>query len=252
MRARLAIGGLAGVAIAVGCVMPTSNAKQSGGVPAGERELLSYGLGYMIAEDMLVGLAADGVTPDLELVADGFADAVAGGDPRFDAEMMRELLRQKKAEIDAASAAKLYEEDADFRRLADENAAWSSRYIAEQTRMQGTRTLEGGVLIRSVRAGSGAMPTDGDVLVVNFDRFHMNGQRFDSGEGEAVRLATLPIGTQRAAKTMRVGGTYRVVVPPEQAFGLAGQPPAIGPNEAVTFEVTLVALNPTPSPEGDE
>ncbi len=247
MRARLAIGGVVGVAIAVGCVMPTSNARQSGEVPAGERELLSYGLGYMIAEDMLAGLAADGVTPDLDLVADGFADAVAGGDPRFDSAMMRELLRQKKAEVDAARFAKLYEEDADFRKVADDNAAWSARYVAEQARVSGTRTLEGGVLIRTVRAGTGATPTDGDVLVVNFDRFHMNGQRFDSGEGEAVALATLPIGTQRAAKAMRVGGTYRVVVPPEQAFGLAGQPPAIGPNEAVTFEVTLVSINP----EGD-
>lgn len=220
-------------------LVPRTTAQPTDGVPPTEAELLSYGVGYAIGEELLAGLAADGVTLDLDLAAGGFAEALRGVEPRYDAQAMRDLLRAKKAEVDLARAQRLYEEDEVFRQLADDNARWAERYMQGVRAEPGTRVLEGGVLFRELQAGTGPSPMPGDTIVVDFRRMNMNGQVFDSGEGEAVRLDTLPEGSKIAARQMRAGGRYFVVVPPDLAFGLAGQVPAIGPNEAVTFEVTL-------------
>ncbi len=39
---------------------------------------------------------------------------------------------------------------------------------------------------------------------------------------------------------MKVGGRRELVIPPDQAYGKQGSPPAIGPNETLVFVVDLV------------
>ena len=48
---------------------------------------------------------------------------------------------------------------------------------------------------------------------------------------------------------MKVGGTWRLFVPPALAFGEAGQPPLVGPNCALIFDVELLEVKPTPPPD---
>ena len=38
---------------------------------------------------------------------------------------------------------------------------------------------------------------------------------------------------------MTVGSTWEMVIPSEHAFGPTGDPPSIGPNEALRVKVTL-------------
>ena len=41
---------------------------------------------------------------------------------------------------------------------------------------------------------------------------------------------------------MRVGGRRQLVIPPDLAYGPQGQPPAIGPNETLIFDIDLLRI----------
>ena len=43
---------------------------------------------------------------------------------------------------------------------------------------------------------------------------------------------------------MKVGGRRELVIPPDMAYGPAGSPPAIGPNETLVFVVDVVDIQP--------
>jgi len=45
-----------------------------------------------------------------------------------------------------------------------------------------------------------------------------------------------------AIRPMRVGSKWQIGLPPEQAHGLAGKPPIIGPNQALLVDVELLGV----------
>jgi len=74
----------------------------------------------------------------------------------------------------------------------------------------------------------------------------MNGLEFDSSfaRGEPVKFKVGDVikGWQDVLTQMRVGDHWQIFVPPELAYGERGQPPRIGPNEALVFEIKLVEV----------
>jgi len=59
---------------------------------------------------------------------------------------------------------------------------------------------------------------------------------FTLGAGEVIP------GWDQGVAGMKVGGRRELVIPPELAYGEAGSPPVIGPNETLIFVVDLVAV----------
>ena len=39
---------------------------------------------------------------------------------------------------------------------------------------------------------------------------------------------------------MKVGDHWQIFVPPEMAYGERGQPPRIGPNQALVFDIKVI------------
>ena len=68
-----------------------------------------------------------------------------------------------------------------------------------------------------------------------FDASWNRGQPFSFPLGQGQVIA----GWDNGIPGMKVGGRRELVIPPGQAYGPQGSPPAIGPNETLVFVVDL-------------
>lgn len=102
---------------------------------------------------------------------------------------------------------------------------------------------------KELEEGSGAEAKSGDEVTVQYVGVdYKNGQEFDSswsrnepfsftlGAGEVIP------GWDQGVEGMKVGGRRELIIPPELAYGEAGAPPAIGPNETLVFVIDLLEV----------
>lgn len=94
-------------------------------------------------------------------------------------------------------------------------------------------------------AGSGATVQPTDMLTVHYHgTLAADGTVFDSsyarGEPATFPLTGVIPGWQEGLVGMQVGGTRRLEIPSDLAYGEAGSPPNIGPNAALVFVVELI------------
>jgi FKBP-type peptidyl-prolyl cis-trans isomerase FkpA len=99
--------------------------------------------------------------------------------------------------------------------------------------------------------GTGAVATVGNRVTVNYAGWLYDtskpdgkGTQFDAANGSAFTLSSgnLIEGWVRGVAGMRVGGTRRLIIPPDLAYGSAGRSPSIPPNATLIFDITLVAV----------
>ena len=67
------------------------------------------------------------------------------------------------------------------------------------------------------------------------------GQQFETNPGISFALSGLIPGWLRGIPGMRVGGTRRLIIPPDLAYGAAGRQ-GIPPNATLLFDITLLAV----------
>lgn len=98
-----------------------------------------------------------------------------------------------------------------------------------------------------LRQGSGPAAKAGDEVTVQYvgvgyDTKKQFDASWDRGEPFPFTLgAGLVIpGWEQGIEGMKAGGRRELVIPPELAYGAAGSPPAIGPNETLIFVVDLL------------
>lgn len=60
--------------------------------------------------------------------------------------------------------------------------------------------------------------------------------QFTLGVGTVIR------GWDQGVAGMRVGGTRRLIIPPELGYGSAGRAPRVPPDATLTFDITLVSV----------
>jgi len=103
--------------------------------------------------------------------------------------------------------------------------------------------------IKELEEGTGAEAKAGDEVTVQYVGVdYKNGKEFDSSwsrhEPFAFELGAGQVipGWEQGIEGMKVGGRRELIIPPELAYGEAGAPPAIGPNETLIFVVDLLAV----------
>lgn len=109
-----------------------------------------------------------------------------------------------------------------------------------------------GLEVRDVVAGDGATPQPGATVKVHYtgwlDGFDGE-KKFDSSY-DRNRPLSFAVGTGRVIKgwdealsTMKIGGTRRIVVPPDLGYGMKGAGGVIPPAATLYFEMKLLSVS---------
>jgi peptidylprolyl isomerase len=108
-------------------------------------------------------------------------------------------------------------------------------------------TLPDGLKYQDITVGSGAQPTSGQKVTVNYTGWLENGTKFDSsldrnmpftftlGQGQVIK------GWDEGVAPMKMGGKRRLVIPAALAYGASGRPPTIPPNATLIFDIDLLS-----------
>lgn len=102
---------------------------------------------------------------------------------------------------------------------------------------------------KDLKQGSGPAAKAGDEVTVQYVGVnYKTGKEFDSSwsrnEPFPFTLGSNSVipGWEQGVEGMKVGGRRELIIPPELAYGPAGSPPAIGPNETLVFVIDLLAI----------
>lgn len=127
-----------------------------------------------------------------------------------------------------------------------QNATTGDAFLEKNKTQPGVVTTQDGLQYKIITEGKGPKPKLDDQVTVHYQGTLVNGQEFDSSykRGEP---ATFPVngvipGWTEALQLMPVGSTWELYIPAKLAYGDAGAPPVIGPNETLIFKVQLIAI----------
>ena len=113
----------------------------------------------------------------------------------------------------------------------------------------GAKVTPSGLVIRTLKAGTGASPTATDTVSVHYRGTLPDGKEFDSSHKRG-QPASFPLNRvikcwTEGVQLMKVGGSARLTCPAAIAYGERGTPGGpIPPNAVLNFEVELLAINP--------
>lgn len=204
--------------------------------PESLKEKASYILGRDIARDLNDRL----IEFDLEQLVAGIRDSVSGKPSVLSAEDTDSVMKTFSRELEKR-------QDEKVREVADKNMRETQTFLKEHALKEGVKQLESGLQYSLLVEGDGEVPKIGDRVKVHFVGQTMAGKVFEStrtnNEPATVAIGGIGVrGVVEALLRMKVGSKWLVVVPPELAYGVAGLPPEIGPNETLVFEIELLEI----------
>jgi len=125
--------------------------------------------------------------------------------------------------------------------------AESNAFLAENAKKDGVKVTDSGLQYEVVETDetSDRKPLPTDDVAVEYKGMLIDGTEFDSSQARGAparfNVADVIPGWIEGLQLMTVGDTYKFYIPPELAYGEAGEPRGIiAPNEALVFEVTLL------------
>lgn len=131
---------------------------------------------------------------------------------------------------------------------AEANAEAGKKYVSElQAKDSGIKSTESGLAYKIENEGEGTKVQSGDNVKVIYTGKHINGETFDSSNGEAVEFNVDGVvsGFAEGLKLLGKGGKATLYIPGDLAYGLQGVPRTnIGPNEMLVFDVEIVEITP--------
>lgn len=202
-----------------------------------DEDKLSYSLGLIMGQR----LTQDVKDLNVDIMAQAIKDLYAGGE-----------LKMTEAEVGQTMQAfqqkKMLEQQEAQAKTAEGNLKKGQDFMAANAKKSGVKTTESGLQYQVLTAGKGDKPAATDQVKVHYEGKLIGGKVFDSsyqrGEPVTFTLNQVIRGWQEGLQLMSVGSKWKLFIPAELAYGPGGAGGAIGPNEALVFEVELLEINP--------
>jgi FKBP-type peptidyl-prolyl cis-trans isomerase FkpA/FKBP-type peptidyl-prolyl cis-trans isomerase FklB len=206
-----------------------SVAAAAGPEPTTEDQKALYALGLAVSQT----LSSFNLTEaELDMVKVGLTDGVLRKSPKVDLQAygpkLQELQRGRMSAI------------------ASEEKKAGQEFMTKAAAEQGATKTSSGLVIKTLKPGTGATPKATDKVKVHYQGTLTDGSVFDSSiqRGEPV---TFPLNGvikcwTEGVQLMKVGGKSRLVCPADLAYGERGAPPRIKPGATLVFEVELLDI----------
>lgn len=203
---------------------------------------VSYSLGYLAANELL----NSGEEFNADAFLGGFTHGMKDVDEkelRLTEEEMHEAIAEYQQEKMAEMLAAQEKQQAQSAELEEQGKA----FLEENAKKEGVTVLESGLQYEVLEEGEGgAKPKAEDTVKTHYHGTLVDGTVFDSSveRGEAVEFPVNGVidGWQEALQLMSAGDKWRIVLPPELAYGEQGAGGMIGPNATLVFEVELLEI----------
>lgn len=201
-----------------------------------EKGKLSYAIGYQIGKDF----SDRKMDVDVNTVIRTLQDAYGKRTPAISEEKMREILTAFQSKM-------MTEAKAEYDKVAATNKASATRFMSENKTKKGIVVLPSGLQYRVIEEGTGKQVAPTAEVTVHYRGSLSDGLEFDSSfaRGEPVKFKVNEVikGWQEALSRMKVGDHWQIFLPPDLAYGDRGQPPRIGPNQALVFDIKVISSN---------
>lgn len=222
--------------IVASCLVLASCAEAAQQAPKTEDEKALYNLGVMLSRSIQ---SFNFSSKELEMVkaglADGAQDKASADELEKYVPKLQELQKQRMAEA-----------------TVKEKAAGSAFLAKAAAEKDATKTASG-LVIKTIKEGTGASPKAEDQVKVNYEGRFVDGKVFDSSI-KRNEPATFPLNGvipcwTEAVQLLKVGGKAQVVCPPELAYGEEGRPPQMRGGATLVFDIELLDIG-KPDPAG--
>ena len=225
------------IAMAICAAVALSGAAFAADAPElkGDKEKLSYSIGMDIGGNLKRG----SVEVDPDMLAKGLKDSYGGGKTLLTEDEARQtLLTAQKALMAKQAEEKL--------KIGEKNKADGEKFLAENAKKEGVKTLPSGLQYREITPGKGKSPKATDTVTTHYRGTLIDGTEFDSsykrGEPVSFPVSGVIAGWTEALQLMKEGAKWQLFIPSDLAYGERGAGRDIGPNATLIFEVELISV----------
>lgn len=234
MKFRILVPAAAALLIA-GCNQGGGDTAEVTQAPESFEQKYSYALG----KDIGASLGQLPKDVDEGYLFQGVRDGLGGSEGLMNDEEKLAVLNEFRTQMQQAQ---MEEQQA----AAGENKTAGEAFRKENAAKDGVETTESGLQYEVLTEGEGESPTAEDTVTVHYTGTLIDGTEFDSSHKRG-QPATFPLtgvikGWTEGLQLMNVGGKYRLVIPPELAYGANGAGGKIGPNATLVFEIDLLGI----------
>ncbi|KAB2814159.1 peptidylprolyl isomerase [Phaeocystidibacter luteus] len=170
-------------------------------------------------------------------------DAIAQGDT-----MDKLVITAVGSDAESFEAAKVFNEAMESKKKAEEDKR-KAEAEALKDLVAGMKQTDSGLFYKTLKEGSGKVPTKGQLVSVHYTGKLKNGTMFDSSyqRGQPIRF---PVGVgqvipgwDEGIMLLKEGERAKFVIPSELGYGSRGAGGVIPPNATLVFEVELVQIH---------
>jgi FKBP-type peptidyl-prolyl cis-trans isomerase FklB len=196
---------------------------------------------YAIGVNIGMSMRQEGVPVDPRAIVRGLQDALSGAKPALTESQMRAAVTQLQASVEAQQREKAAQ-------AAQTNKTQGAAFLKSNAAKPGVVSLPSGLQYEVRKAGTGPTPKADDTVLCNYRGTLVDGAEFDSSQAHggpaSLNVSGVIKGWTEALQRMPVGSKWRLVVPPDLAYGDKGAGAEIGPGAVLVFEVELLSIQP--------
>jgi len=187
----------------------------------------SYGIGSQMGNHLLE--AFEGVS--LEAAIQGITDTYKGQPPRVSGNEINAAFQAIQSQLKEKQAEQSKEGEA---------------FLAENAKRDGVVVTDSGLQIEVIEEGDGDIPDASSKVRTHYRGTLIDGTQFDRsydrGEPAEFPVGGVIAGWTEALQKMKVGSKWKLFIPYQLAYGGRGAGGAIGPYQAVIFDIELLAI----------